>query len=103
MIKYECSESLKSLEVRGNLTEISTDVVMLIRIVYATLKEKNEDAAEAFADGCKYIVGKGIIFDDMEELLKELREITKDCNDNKNEDSVEKLKTILKDMLEELS
>mgnify|MGYP005801074381 CR=1 FL=1 len=80
-IKVE-KEMLLELEISGNLTTITAEVLASVMIVYQKLKQNDRLAAKQFKKNVEATIKSGIIFEDEEnqkEILKQL------LNDLKNE------------------
>lgn len=48
MIKVTCDKGATKLEMKGSVAHISAEMICIIKAVYDTFKEENEQAAEDF-------------------------------------------------------
>ena len=75
-------DMLLELEINGNLTTITAEVVSSVMIVYHELKQNNSSAAKQFKEGVEYAIKSGFVFGDEEaqkDILKQqLDDLTKE-------------------------
>lgn len=71
-------EMLLELEINGNLTTITAEVMASVAIVYQKLKQNNSSAAKQFKENIEEAMKSGFVFEDEEGqkdiLIKELFE-----------------------------
>ena len=69
MIKYNIDdkERVLNLEVKGNVTTIASDVVILMSEIYSDIKAKNPDSAKDFKNCIILAIKEGVVFASEEE------------------------------------
>lgn len=75
-------EMLLELEINGNLTTITAEVMASVAIVYQKLKQNNSSAAKQFKENIEEAMKSGFVFEDEEgqnDILKQqLDDLTKE-------------------------
>lgn len=98
MIKYENKKGVTSIECGGPLHEIGADILTLVHIVYDSIGEQNEKAAETFKNMMTEHIS--LAFkpeDEMSAAIEKLKEERKQCEDAKSD-----LADALKGLIDEL-
>lgn len=94
MIKFDSEKG--SLEISGNVMELSSESLALVRSIYMSISKENEKAAEIFKDFFRKMIKSAFL--SSEELARETEKLEKQNLEMMN--SIEELLNGLKEKME---
>ena len=104
MLDVKIDKSENCIEVSGNVVQISSDVGLLIKVIYDGLEDN--DCKDFFVDSLKRFMNEGLYGMNSEELAelnkKKLKEIKKEKEKQKQEDEKKEVLESAKKLIEKM-